>query len=188
MSENKHKGWVGVDLDGTLATYNGWGDGSIGEPVLPMVERVKAMLAEGVEVRIVTARACSKRDLDAGTLALDVTEVAKIEDWCEKNLGARLKVQFWKDFSMIQLWDDRAVQVIANEGLPVVDHALNALSAAERIFLAANWTTDSIPSEQQARLWENLRVALGIPENVAPKEKKLIVGARQMPKKLVGRR
>ena len=37
-----HKGWIGADLDGTLAEYHGWSaDGSIGNPVPDMVERVK---------------------------------------------------------------------------------------------------------------------------------------------------
>lgn len=39
------EGWIGVDLDGTLAEYLGWqGMGHIGEPIAPMVERVKAWL------------------------------------------------------------------------------------------------------------------------------------------------
>ena len=50
-------GWIGVDLDGTLAEYHGWhDDGRIGKPILPMVARVKKWLAEGKEVRIVTER------------------------------------------------------------------------------------------------------------------------------------
>ena len=41
------EGWIGVDLDGTLAEYLGWqGMGHIGEPIAPMVERVKAWLAQ----------------------------------------------------------------------------------------------------------------------------------------------
>ena len=50
------KGWIGVDLDGTLAFYQGWNEGKIGDPVPVMLARVKGWLAEGVEVRIVTAR------------------------------------------------------------------------------------------------------------------------------------
>ena len=45
-------GWIGVDLDGTLSTHDGWGDGSIGEPVPAMVQRVREWLAEGREVRM----------------------------------------------------------------------------------------------------------------------------------------
>ena len=40
------QGWVGVDLDGTLATYDEWrGIEHVGEPIAPMVERVKRWLA-----------------------------------------------------------------------------------------------------------------------------------------------
>lgn len=53
-----NKSWVGFDLDGTLAKYEGWkGPESIGEPIAPMIDLVKDYLAAGTEVRIVTARA-----------------------------------------------------------------------------------------------------------------------------------
>lgn len=48
-------GWIGVDLDGTLAEYTGWhGPGHIGPPIPKMLDRVKNWLAEGVDVRIFT--------------------------------------------------------------------------------------------------------------------------------------
>lgn len=35
-------GWIGVDLDGTLAHYDSWrGVDHIGAPVIPMLDRVK---------------------------------------------------------------------------------------------------------------------------------------------------
>ncbi len=52
-------GWIGVDLDGTLAHYDGWaGPESIGEPIPLMMARVREWLALGREVRIFTARCC----------------------------------------------------------------------------------------------------------------------------------
>jgi len=49
--------YIAVDLDGTLAKYDGWKDDlQIGEPVAPMVERVKGWLDEGIKVKIMTAR------------------------------------------------------------------------------------------------------------------------------------
>ena len=51
------RGWIGVDLDGTLATHDGKRSQRIGAPIPAMVERVKMWLREGREVRIVTARA-----------------------------------------------------------------------------------------------------------------------------------
>lgn len=54
-------GWIGVDLDGTLAG-SGTGQGArIGKPVGPMMRRVRRWLSEGREVRIFTPRAVSAR-------------------------------------------------------------------------------------------------------------------------------
>jgi len=39
--------------------------------------------------------------------------------WCEKHLGLALPVTCVKDMHMIELWDDRAVQVVTNTGMPV---------------------------------------------------------------------
>ncbi len=50
-------GWIGVDLDGTLAQYDGWkGPDNIGDPIPLMVGRVKEWLEAGHEVRVFTAR------------------------------------------------------------------------------------------------------------------------------------
>ena len=50
-------GWIGVDLDGTLATFDASDPDVVGPPIPAMVQRVKRWLQEGREVRIVTARA-----------------------------------------------------------------------------------------------------------------------------------
>jgi hypothetical protein len=108
-------GWIGVDFDGTLATYTGWkGSAVLGEPLMPMVNRVRQWLAQGIEVRIVTARACPvkpkgyENDIPTG--------VAAIHEWCIEHIGQPLVVTYQKDYNMIELWDDRAVQVIPNDG------------------------------------------------------------------------
>ena len=102
-------GWVGVDLDGTLAHYEGWkGETHIGDPIPLMVERVRRWLREGYEVRIFTARVSHP---DQAVAAEDA-----IKEWCIKNLGTMLQVTCRKDYDMLELWDDRAVQVIANTG------------------------------------------------------------------------
>lgn len=110
------KGWIGVDLDGTLAVYDGWkGLHVIGEPIPLMVERVKQWLFEGREVKIMTARVSQSvyrpRPEDV------YRTIIAIQDWCELHIGARLEVTCIKDFAMVELWDDRAVQVVANTGL-----------------------------------------------------------------------
>lgn len=116
-------GWIAVDLDGTLAHYTGWVGGTIGEPIPAMVERVKRWLSDGHEVRIFTARVgeTGLRNEVGGhdDAAFAQAQRALIQDWCEKHLGARLQVTATKDFGMVELWDDRAVQVIANTGEPV---------------------------------------------------------------------
>lgn len=120
-------GWYGVDLDGTLSRWDqGSSINTIGEPLPRMVERVKGWLAQGFEVRIVTARVgkCGRSNDDG---VVDDEAFAKwqeglVKQWCLEHLGQELEVTCSKDFRMIQLWDDRVVEVMTNTGLP--RHAL----------------------------------------------------------------
>lgn len=101
------RGWIGVDLDGTLAFYDGWeGPEHIGDPIPLMVKRVKGWLAVGTRVKIMTARAYQASEED----------IKRVQDWTEKHIGHRLEVTCSKDYSMIELWDDRAVGVEFNTG------------------------------------------------------------------------
>lgn len=110
-----NSGWIGVDLDGTLATYNGWtGIDDIGEPIAPMVDRVKKWRAGGQEVRIFTARMHGHGLKDLSGKIVDV--LTPIEAWCVKHIGERLPVTNMKDFSMLVLYDDRCVAVEHNTG------------------------------------------------------------------------
>jgi hypothetical protein len=111
----KVHGWIGVDLDGTLAMYDKWrGIEHIGDPIPAMVTRVKRWLDDGNEVRIFTAR------VDGGLGSKEAEDVAAvrhhIEQWCLKHIGIILPITNVKDFGMAELWDDRAVQVEANTG------------------------------------------------------------------------
>lgn len=108
-------GWIGVDLDGTLATYDGWrGPEHIGAPVPAMVERVKRWLAAGHDVRVFTARV----SIDQSEVGPDAVRfIARtIEAWCVEHIGQALPITNVKDFGMVELWDDRAVTVEANTG------------------------------------------------------------------------
>lgn len=110
------RGWIGVDLDGTLAEYDEWrGVEHIGKPIAPMVERVKRWLAEGKDVRIFTAR------IAYGPLneQIDHEAVAAIRAWCLRHIGRVLPITNRKDMHMIELWDDRCVQVETNTGREV---------------------------------------------------------------------
>ena len=106
------RGWIGVDFDGTLAHYDGWrGDFEYGPPVPAMVERVKGWIQAGHLVKIFTARVSEREG---------VPEIVDaIQDWLVDAGLPRLEVTNVKDYAMIELWDDRAVQVIANTGEPV---------------------------------------------------------------------
>lgn len=97
--------WIGVDLDGTLAEWDGWkGHEHIGKPIPLMVERVKRWTEMDIEVRIFTARASI------------ADHVAPVQKWLEENGLPGLAVTNKKDYKMLQLWDDRCVQVIPNTG------------------------------------------------------------------------
>lgn len=110
MSEERIP-WIGVDLDGTLAKYYGWGDGSIGAPVPEMLKRVKAWLAKGQKVKIFTARAYP-----------DDSQIPMIHEWLEKNGLPKLEVTATKNYDMIELWDDRCIQVVPNTGIPIKEY------------------------------------------------------------------
>lgn len=112
MSECHAGSWIGVDLDGTLAHYDGWkGPGHIGEPVPAMLERVKQWIAEDKEVRLFTARVGPMQTMDD----LETARMA-IDDWCVAHIGQRLEVTAEKDLKMYELWDDRCVCVERNTG------------------------------------------------------------------------
>jgi hypothetical protein len=106
-----HPSWIGVDLDGTLACYTGWqGETHIGPPVPLMLARVKAWLAEGKTVKVFTARV-GRTDPDELAAVLGA-----IRSWCLEHVGRELEVTATKDYAMVELWDDRCVQVIPNTG------------------------------------------------------------------------
>jgi len=97
-------GWIGIDLDGTLAHYDGWkGPDHIGEPVPAMLERVRRYVEHGIPIKIFTARAS------------DPDKVSVVKAWLAKH-SLDLEVTNVKDFGMIFLYDDRCRQVEPNTG------------------------------------------------------------------------
>lgn len=109
-------GYVGVDLDGTLALPTGWQPGdpetTIGPPIQRMVRRVKRWLKRGrrfrdgrviTDIRIFTARA-SRFDEVPGMKEA-------IEEWCLQHLGRVLPITATKTYGLVEFWDDRAVRV-----------------------------------------------------------------------------
>ncbi len=105
--------WIGVDLDGTLATdtgrqlWNSDGRPKIGQPVIEMVARIKGWVADGCTVKVFTARASSP------------AQVAGIRAWLAGCGLPDLEITNVKDLNMVELWDDRCVQVAPNTGRPL---------------------------------------------------------------------
>lgn len=120
--------WYGVDLDGTLCTWDPEVQGidplKIGPPVPVMVRRVKRWIKEGRHVRIVTARMAES----SGGQPRSRSEFSKpsyhevqlaIYEWTVKHIGTGLWATATKDCWMVELWDDRAVSVAEGTGVPM---------------------------------------------------------------------
>ena len=102
-------GWLGVDLDRTLAHYTEWkGEAHLGAPIPAMVKRVRRWLEQGYDVRIFTARAIHGEP-----------QITYIQDWCEKHIGKRLPVTATKDFQCFAIYDDIAHRVEPNTGVVI---------------------------------------------------------------------
>lgn len=126
------KGWIGVDLDGTLAHYDKWVAWNvIGEIIDPMKQRIFQWLAEGKEVKIFTARAAAAYDncWITKTQFTRAQMIMVIQDWLEANDLPRLEVTWTKDNKMIELWDDRCIQVIPNTGRTLAEEHLAEITA-----------------------------------------------------------
>lgn len=109
------KPWIGVDLDGTLAEIIKWeGPQDIGKPIEPMVKRVREWLAEGKTVKVFTARAAHPEFLPY------------IYEWLSAHGLGNLDVTNKKDMFMVELWDDRCIQVEKNTGKIVGDPSIIA--------------------------------------------------------------
>jgi len=129
-------GWIGVDFDGTLAEYHGWtGWNVFGKPIATMVDRVKRWVAEGKDVRIFTARVGIPGDFRShacrhtGERFTSFMMIEAIQQWTIKHIGVRLQVTCVKDVDMIEFWDDRAVQVVANTGHTLAEEHEAEMSA-----------------------------------------------------------
>lgn len=137
-------GWIAVDLDGTLAYYDGWiSVDHIGAPIIPMVERVKHWLSLGKNVKIFTARMHGHGMPIIGGGTSDVK--TPIEQWCLKHIGQVLEVTNVKDFGMIELWDDRAIQVESNTGIPVA----SCKDRKRKVRLTSRTTPSSAEGEER---------------------------------------
>jgi hypothetical protein len=109
-----NKGWIGLDLDGTLAYYDHYiGPTHIGDPIPAMASRLRKWIEDGVDVRIFTAR------VNPSDPHADEARSA-IAAWLIKHFSFVLPITCSKDYQMIELWDDRCVPVAKNEGTPLI--------------------------------------------------------------------
>lgn len=110
--------WVGVDLDGTLSRDDNPGHFEppypLGDPIPQMVAMVKSLIEGGVNVKIFSARAC------------DPSRIPLIQAWAEKHGLGRMEVTNSKDFDLIRYFDDRAIQMLPNQGKSVAWAARNS--------------------------------------------------------------
>jgi hypothetical protein len=113
---------IAVDLDGTLAYYDGFrGHAHIGEPILNMVAIVKTMLDFGHQVWIYTSRVAP---FESWMEEMKWTEAQQAErmretheairNWCVKHIGRELPITATKWRTFHEFWDDRAVYVPKN--------------------------------------------------------------------------
>jgi hypothetical protein len=114
--------WVGFDLDGTLSRTDNEGHFQppypLGEAVPHMLATVKSLLRAGVTVKIFSARAC------------EPSNIPLVQAWAEKHGLGRLEVTNSKDFDLIRFYDDRAIQIMPNEGRSAAWIAAQAKPAA----------------------------------------------------------
>ena len=139
--KEKHSGFIAVDWDGTTVEYHGWEAwNKFGKPIPAMVERIRGWLREGYTVKIMTARLprSQKRNHKVTCWQTGKTYTrGEMEDaisaHCEKIIGTRLEAINVKCTGMIELWDDRVIQVEPNTGRSLAEvHAaeLSALKGA----------------------------------------------------------
>ena len=105
LEEEDTEAWIGVDFDGTLATYDKWrGSTHVGKPIARMVRRVRRWISHGKKCKIFTARADDEKSVNA------------IKKWLRDNELPDLEVTNIKDQHCIEIWDDRAKAVQKNTG------------------------------------------------------------------------
>jgi hypothetical protein len=136
--DNRLKEWIGVDFDKTLATEVGFnGPDSVGDPIEPMVNRVKQWLAAGEDVRIFTGRVGPhpKFYKDGRRIDPDFAPKARaaLEAWCLRVFGRVLPITNEKDLGMKALYDDKAVQVEPNTGRLVGDVPCRSLRLLDAV-------------------------------------------------------
>lgn len=105
---------IAIDLDKTLAFHeSSWGVSRVGEPIVPMVEKVKEWLTKGYKVTIFTSRVnefdrSSKKEIDE--------QVKMIEEFLNRAGLPLLPITSIKRRYFTHYVDDRSYHVERNLG------------------------------------------------------------------------
>jgi len=85
-----------------------------------MINRARELIAQGEDVRIFSARANPMRyDMHGDYLYM----IMQIKEWCRTHIGKIIPIEFKKDEYLKYYYDDKAKQVVRNEGIVVEDIA-----------------------------------------------------------------
>lgn len=108
------KSIVACDLDGTLAEYDGWkGIHHIGKVIESVKVAIQNVQKQGGEVWLFTARVSDPAD------CVEANEY--IEKWLIENGISVVGITSNKFKFFSEFWDDRALQVIKNQGVFVLE-------------------------------------------------------------------
>jgi hypothetical protein len=125
-----NKTWWGFDVDKTTFVDHGGKGGAIGEPIKGMIRRIKHFLRTGRKVCIVTARV-HPSEPDREEQVLTVSRA--LDAVLGPEMASKIDIRCDKDRHMIDLYDDRAKQVIPNKGILVQNELRRAVEALQTI-------------------------------------------------------
>ena len=137
---------IAVDLDGTLAHYDGWkGIGHIGCVIPEVANAMERAQDEGAEVHLFTARVSDPEDAAEAH--------AVISKWAAANHFNFASITAVKHKFFTEFWDDRAIQVIKNSGMFVLnEHTDNVcLNDGDDFGLTQKAEPTFTPAEEEPR-------------------------------------
>ena len=166
----KHEHWEGFDLDGTLAKDDGWkGKEHIGEPIEKTRKLIEKKLEQGKKVKIFTARAS------------DPKTTPYIKDWLKQNNIPLLEITNKKDPGMVNIYDDRAVQVRKNTGNLVKSFYVDFEKSCGESHRALKAVVVKIPKQDTSGINMNLlESSFGVKFEMEPNERpsKMVVAKK----------
>lgn len=115
----KEREWIGVDLDGTLATYQHGQYPNVGELITPMFHFCRYLQGKGYTLQVVTARV--NPYVEGRVKAND--QIASINLWLQGYFEFPPAITYYKDRYMLALFDDRAYNVAFNQGLVALGYS-----------------------------------------------------------------